>query len=144
MLLQQFLSNQNCAELSEPDHCWENSTQYLIKAVKVIQVFFPGRLIQVFLLSRKTVLLVLLQVPQALALLSKLSLQEITMSRSWVEWRERLWPSTQFCHLYFLRVQWVNFQTPYLRCTWNLNFVFIFCQLPLHCLLYVFDGAGHP
>jgi hypothetical protein len=34
------------------------------------------------LLSRKTVLLVLLPVLQALALVSKLSLEEITMSRS--------------------------------------------------------------
>lgn len=62
----------------------ENSTQYVIKAVEIIQIFFPGRLIQVFLLSRKTVLLVLLPVLQALALVSNLSLEEITMSRSWV------------------------------------------------------------
>ena len=60
----------------------ENSTQYVIKAVEIIQIFFPGRLIQVFLLSRKTVLLVLLPVLQVLALVSNLSLEEITMSRS--------------------------------------------------------------
>ena len=60
----------------------ENSTQYVIKAVEIIQIFFPGRLIQVFLLSRKTVLLVLLLVLQVLALVSNLSLEEITMSRS--------------------------------------------------------------